>query len=274
MESSVDVGPRQAGRVPAAAPRRAGAPRWPHLRGETNVGRVERVISLVGGSALVVAGARRRNLPGAVMALAGAFLVDRGATGHCVAYEALGLSTEGADREHPHVVQQHGPSAVLDASQAVRVEHAITVARPREELFRFWRDLTNLPRVMQHLESVTVLDDTHSHWVARSPGGGTVEWDAVIHNEVPDEIIAWKSVPGARVPNAGSVNFADAPGGRATELRVILEYAPPGGRVGGLVARLFGEEPGQQVSGDLRRFKALMETGEVPTTEGQSSGRA
>jgi uncharacterized membrane protein len=234
---------------------------------------VERVLSLVGGGVLALAGARRRDLPGAVMVLAGAFLVDRGATGHCIAYEALGLSSD--DEERPlQVVQQHGPAAVLDASRSVRVDLAVSIAGPREELFRFWRDLTNLPRVMRHLESVTVLDDTHSHWKARSPGGGSVEWDAVIHNEVPDEIIAWKSVPGARVPNAGSVNFVDAPGGRATQVRVIIEYVPPGGRLGSVVARLLGEEPGQQVREDLRRFKALMETGEVPTTEGQPSGRA
>lgn len=208
------------------------------------------------------------------MVLAGAFLVDRGATGHCVAYEALGLRTDDEERSQPRVVKQHGPAAVLDASQSVRVEHAVTVARPREELYRFWRDLTNLPRVMRHLESVTVHDDTRSHWKARSPGGGTIEWDAVIHNEVQNEIIAWKSAPGARVPNAGSVNFADAPGARGTEVRVLLEYAPPGGRMGSLVAKLLGEEPDLQVREDLRRFKALMETGEVPTTDGQPSGRA
>ncbi|HEU4629636.1 MAG TPA: SRPBCC family protein [Gemmatimonadaceae bacterium] len=272
MERSVDVGPVAASGSAAAVPRRRRTPRRPHLRGETNVGSVERLLSVVGGSVLAVAGARRRDLPGAAMVLAGAFLVERGATGHCMVYESLDLRRTDDDGR-PQVVQQHGPAAVLDASRALRVEHSVTVARPRAELYRFWRDLTNLPRVMRHLESVTVRDATHSHWTARAPGGTTVTWDAVIHNEVENEIIAWKSTPGARVPNAGSVHFQDAPGGRGTEVHVVLEYAPPGGRLGSAVARLLGEEPHGQVRDDLRRFKAMMETGEVLTTDGQSSGR-
>ena len=115
---------------------------------------------------------------------------------------------------------------------------------------------------MEHLESVTVIDATRSHWIARAPVGQRVEWDAEIHNEIPDELIAWRSLPGSEIANAGSVHFTPAGGG--TEVRVVLSYEPPAGRLGDAVARLFGEAPAQQVQDDLRRFKQVMEAGEVP----------
>ncbi|HEX5580481.1 MAG TPA: SRPBCC family protein [Gemmatimonadaceae bacterium] len=250
-----------------AAPAREGATRnrprlrrrrRPRLRGARNVGDAERWLSVLGGGALAVWGMRRRGASGTLAALAGTMLVERGVTGHCPVYDSLGVDTAGAGHE---LVRQHGPNAVLDASRSVRVEHAVTVDRPREELYRYWRDLENLPRVMRHLESVQIIDDRHSHWVARAPGGRTVEWDAEIHNEVPGEIIAWKSLEGASVPNAGSVHFADAPGGGGTEVRVILEYIPPAGRLGAAAARLLDEEPDTQVREDLERFKQEMERG-------------
>ena len=250
---------------------RARPRRRPRLTGPTNVGQVERALSVAAGGALALLGARRRGLPGAAMAAAGMVLLQRGATGHCAVYESLGVNTVEGGR--PALEQQHGPAAVLDASQAVRVEQSVTINRPREELYRYWRTLDNLPRVMRHLESVTVLGDRHSRWKAKAPAGMTVEWDAVIHNEIENELLAWKSVGDATVPNAGSVHFADAPGGRGTELRVLLEYDPPAGMVGRVVAKLFGEEPGAQVREDLRRFKSAMEAGEMLTTEGQPSGR-
>jgi uncharacterized membrane protein len=138
---------------------------------------------------------------------------------------------------------------------------------PPAELYAFWRNFENLPRIMEHLESVTVLDDRRSRWAVKGPAGTTVEWEAVIHNEVPNELIAWKSVDGAQVPNAGSVHFTPAPGDRGTEVRVVLEYEPPAGKLGVAVARLFGEEPGFQVREDLRRFKQLVEAGELPVSE-------
>ena len=234
-------------------------PRRPHLRGRTNVGQVERTLSLVAGGALAVLGLRRRGLAGTALAAAGAALVHRGASGHCVVYDSLGVST--ADGGRPHLEQQHGPAAVLDASHAARIEHTVTVARPRAELYRYWRRLENLPRVMRHLESVTVLDDRRSRWTAKAPAGTTVEWVAVIHNEIEDELLAWKSEPGASIANAGSVHFTDAPDG-GTTLRVLLEYDPPAGQLGRAVARLLGEEPDAQVRDDLQRFRAAMERGE------------
>jgi uncharacterized membrane protein len=185
-------------------------------------------------------------------------------------YHALGVST--VEDGHPHLVQQHGEAAVLDASKAIRVEHAVTIDRPRAELYAYWRQLENLPRIMRHLESVTVLDEKRSRWKAKAPAGQTVEWDAVINHEEQNSRIGWKSEGNATVPNAGSVRFSDAPGGRGTEVHVTLEYDPPGGRLGQLVAKLFGEEPDAQVREDLRRFKAIMEAGEAPTSDMRPTG--
>lgn len=228
--------------------------------GHVNVGQAERVASVVGGGLLAIVGMRRGGLAGAALGLAGAALAQRGATGHCRVYDAIGVST---DDRYPALRQQHGRNAVLDASNAIRVEHAVTIRRPRAELYRYWRALENLPGIMRHLEAVEVLDERRSRWTAKAPAGRSVEWTAVIHNEVENELLAWKSEPGATVPNAGSVRFADAPGNRGTEVRVVLEYDPPAGRLGQAVARLFGEEPAQQVRDDLYRFKATMETGEA-----------
>ncbi len=155
----------------------------------------------------------------------------------------------------------------------IKVTHAVTINKPAAEMYAFWRDFTNLPSIMDHLNSVTVQDSTHSHWVAKAPLGRTVEWDAEIINEAAGQLIAWRSLPGADVDNAGSVTFKAAPIGRGTELRVEISYAPPAGKVGAIVAKLLGEEPKKQLDDDLRHFKALMEAGERPTTEGQSSGR-
>ena len=238
---------------------------------DENVGRAERALSVGGGAALLLAGARRRDATGALLAIVGAALAHRGATGHCAVYGSLGVST--ADGGRPQLTQQHGDAAVLDASKAIRVERSVTIDRPREELFRYWRQLDNLPRIMHHLESVTVLDDKRSHWKAKAPAGQSVEWDAVINHEEPNARIGWKSEGNATVPNAGSVRFADAPGGRGTEVHVTLEYDPPAGRLGQLVAKLFGEEPAIQVREDLRRFKAMMEAGEAPTNARRAEER-
>lgn len=145
----------------------------------------------------------------------------------------------------------------------MHVKQAITVNRSRDEVYEFWHDFENLPRFMNHLESVRSDGAGRSHWKAKGPAGKTVEWDAEIVEDRPNELIAWRSVKGADVDNSGSVRFKPAPGGRGTEVHVEIEYTPPGGVIGATVAKLFGEEPSQQVDGDLRRFKQVMETGEV-----------
>jgi uncharacterized membrane protein len=164
-------------------------------------------------------------------------------------------------------------AAMLPANRALHVERAFTIQRSPEELYSYWRKLENLPRFMKHLERVEVLDERRSHWVARGPAGTHVEWDAEILEDAPNQRITWRSLEGADVANDGTVRFQAAPGDRGTEVRVSLSYSPPAGKLGATVARLFGENPEQQVRDDLRRFKNLMEAGEIPTTEGQPSGR-
>jgi uncharacterized membrane protein len=153
----------------------------------------------------------------------------------------------------------------------LHVIKSTTINRPRPEVYAFWRDLQHLPTFMIHLEAVTPSGDTRSHWVAKVPGG-RVEWDAEIIEDREDELIAWRSLEGSEVPNGGSVRFTDAPGDRGTEVHVDLHYDPPAGSVGAMVAKLFGEEPSQQLRDDLRRFKQVMETGELVRSDGSLEG--
>ncbi len=146
---------------------------------------------------------------------------------------------------------------------AIEVRRAATIGKPRSEVYGFWRRFENLPRFMDHLQSVTETGDGTSRWVAKAPAGREVGWDAEIVEDRPNELIAWRSLPGADVYNAGTVRFMPAPGGRGTEVRVELEYKPPLGKLGSKVAMLWREEPGQQVQDDLRHFKQVMEIGEI-----------
>jgi uncharacterized membrane protein len=155
---------------------------------------------------------------------------------------------------------------------SIRVTKSIAINRPREECYRFWRELQNLPRFLRHLESVTVKGDRRSHWKAKAPAGSEIEWDAEITDERPNEMLAWRSLDGSQVDNSGSVHFEPAPKSQGTVVRVALRYRPPAGALGAAVARLFGEEPEQQIGDDLRRLKQVLETGEVITTEGQPHG--
>jgi uncharacterized membrane protein len=156
---------------------------------------------------------------------------------------------------------------------SIKVEKSITINRSPEELYQFWRNFETLPVFMTHLESVQIIDERRSHWVAKAPAGFKVEWDALIINEHPNQLIAWRSVEGSDVDNAGTVRFEKAHGGRGTLVRVKLDYNPPAGEMGAAIAKLFGEDPEKQVHMELHRFKQLMETGEIATTEGQSAGR-
>jgi uncharacterized membrane protein len=228
---------------------------------EINVHDTERIVSALGGGALAVLGLARGGFGGLMLALVGGGLAWRGVSGHCDVYGALGINTA----RHKHAGVRHG--------EGVKVEKSVTINKPPEELYRFWRNFENLPRFMNHLEAVRVLDDKRSHWTAKAPLGMTAEWDAEIINEQANELIAWRSVEGSSIPNAGSVRFEQRPGTTETVVRVSLNYAPPGGAFGALLAKLFGEEPEQQVAEDLRRFKQLMEAGETASTQGQPSGR-
>lgn len=221
-----------------------------------NVGQSERLLSTIGGGLLTAYGLTRGSLPGFVLAAVGGAFIWRGASGRCLAYESLGINTAEESR-----------------SKGIEIDETITVNRPRHEVFAFWRELSNLPRFMPHLESVTLLGDGRSHWVARAPGDRVaIEWDAEITQDFEDERLAWCALPGADIDNAGHVSFKDAPNGRGTEVQAKIHYRPPGGAIGRAGARLFNSASAQMIKQDLRRFKSVMETGEAPTIGGQSMG--
>src|SRR4051794_5724058 len=159
-------------------------------------------------------------------------------------------------------------------AEGIQVERVTTVSRPIKDVYRFWKNFENFPRFMRHLESVQVTGDRRSRWCATGPAGTRVEWDAETIRDDENEWIAWRSLEGSDVQNSGSVRFTAAPGARGTEVRVQLQYSPPGGALGRSVAWLFGEEPDQQVHEDLHRFKQLLETGEIPLSEGPGLSRA
>jgi len=224
-----------------------------------NVGPIERAASVVGGVAMLAVAFARPSKARLPLALSGGYLLYRGISGHCVSYDLLGIK---------RVADDDGQVG------GILVEQAVTVSRPREEVYRFWRNLENLPRFMEHLESVRFTADRRSHWVSRGPLGTRVSWDAEIVEDEPNERIVWASIPGSDVQNSGWVLFAEAPGGRGTEVTVSLTYNPPAGSTGAAVAKLFGSDASTAVREDLRRFKQIMEAGEAPTSDGQPSGRA
>lgn len=228
--------------------------------GHVNLGKTERILFIVGGSALTTYGVTRRSNKGVLITALGAGLLHSGISGYCSVFEI-------ARKRHSERIE-HRPA------RDVHVEKAVTIDKTPEELYRFWRNFQNLPRFMKHLESVTPLNQERSHWVAKGPAGTTIEWDAEIYNEKENELISWRSLEGSHIDNAGTVRFERAPGGRGTYVRVTLNYNIPGGRVSALIAKLFGDEPGQLVEEDLRRFKQLVEAGEIATTAGQPSGRS
>jgi uncharacterized membrane protein len=222
-----------------------------------NVGKNERVLSILGGSALLLLALKRPSWASLILLGGGGYLMYRGATGQCAVYDRLEI-----DRS-----QTNGHES------GVQVERTLTVNRPREEVYRYWRRFENLPRFMKNLERVETLDERRSRWTASAPLGQTVEWEAEMLEDVKGEKISWRSLPGSQIENSGVVRFKDAPYGRGTEVHVMLRYNPPGGKVSDLMARLFGDSPQQQVEEDLRRFKAIVETGQIATVTGQPSGR-
>jgi uncharacterized membrane protein len=211
----------------------------------------ENWLALGAGALLLLAGASRRSAVGACVAASSAPLIYRGFTGRW-----------------PAVLEDYVPSGdtkvALSGNRGVHVRESIRLELPIAEVYRFWRRLEHLPRFMSHLDRVTETSNRQSHWIARGPGGLAVEWDAEIINEIESETLAWRSLPGSDVVTAGSVNFEMVRGGRSTQVRVHLQYAPPAGHAGAFVASLFGREPARTIREDLRRFKRLLEAGEVP----------
>ena len=222
------------------------------VRTGRNISDAEKWISLAAGAGLTIYGISRARRGGWLLAALGGMLLERGATGHCRVYEAFNVNTAGTGED---------TRRALGGSAGAHVDEQVAINRPVEELYRFWRNLENLPKFMQHLESVERLTDTLSRWRAKGPAGTVVEWTAEIINEVPNKVIGWRSIEGSDVVSAGSVNFEETGPGQ-TRVRVRLQYSPPGGRAGAAVARLFGRDAATEIREDLQRFKQLIETGE------------
>src|SRR6185369_11086562 len=201
------------------------------------------LVGISAGAALAVFGASRKTWKGAAMVAAGGLLIF-----------------QGFRESHK-------------TARPIHVERSFTISKPVGEVFNFWRNFENLPKFMRHLNTVEVTDQTRSHWEARAPLGTSISWEAQITDERENDYILWESLPGGAVEHRGSIQFRNAPFADATEVIVSLDYRPPVGKVGALFARLFGENPERQIREDLRRFKQLMEAGEIPTIEGQPSGR-
>lgn len=227
------------------------------VRQGRNISEAERWTSIAAGAGLAVYGVSRRSAGGWLVAGLGAWLLQRGVSGHCYTYHALGINTAdtGSDTRQ-----------ALSGDRGVNVAQSIIINRSVEELYRFWRNLENLPRFMRHLESVERVTHTLSRWRAKGPGGLDVEWNAEIINEVPNKVIGWQSLEGSDVVSAGSVNFEDI-GAGGTRLRVRLQYSVPGGKVGAAVAWLMGRDPATEIREDLEQFKALAESGRLTVSD-------
>jgi uncharacterized membrane protein len=219
---------------------------------QKNVSDNERLITGIGGALLGLSGIRHGGLGGLLGLAVGGALVARAVTGHCPVYQRMGMD----DRER-RLAERHG------WQQAAVSRETITVNRPREQLYRFWREQSNLAKVMSHVERVELLDSRRSHWVIALPLGKTLEWDAEITEDQPNERIAWRADQSADLRNAGWVEFRDAPGGRGTEITVQLAYEPPAGELGHAVAKLWPTSPGALLERDLQQLKQRFESGEL-----------
>lgn len=231
----------------------AGVPGRDRRQKRINVGRSERKASVIGGTTLALTGLKsftsKRFLPGLAMVVAGGLLIYRGKTGHCGLYQAI-----GADTFH-------------SGHSGLRIEKVLTINRPPQQVYEFWRNLENLPRFMQHLNSVQVTGEKTSHWQARGPGGLSIEWDAEMMDDYPGQQISWHSTGAAELPNKGTVEFTAAPGDRGTEVKVCVDYYPPGGAAGKAAAKIAHAINAQQLEEDLKRLKQILETGEIATAE-------
>ncbi len=214
----------------------------------------EQWASALGGSALLFLALRRLSWSSPLLGAAGVALLYRSATGQNPARELLDTVSQAT-------------------AEGIQVHRAVTVQRTPEDVYRFWRRIENLPRFMEHLEAVEELADGRSHWQARIPGPMPLSWDARLVHDQPGERLAWETLPDSTVEHQGEVRFVPIDEGRATELHVSLSYRPPLGAAGAAAAQLLNMVTEQQIHEDVRRSKQLLEAGEIPTTEGQPSGR-
>jgi len=216
-------------------------------RTQQNVAPVERIASAAIGAAAIGYGLSRWSIGSLLLAAIGGGLVHRGISGHCYAYDVLGINT-----------RERNTCAGTRGTDGIKVTQSVTIGRSPAEVYQFWRRLENLPRFMKHVETVEPIDELRSRWVVKGPAGSQVEWMAKILADRENEVISWESLAGAEVQNAGSVWFEPA-NNRGTQVKVLLRYYPPTGRVGAAVAELFGEAPDQQLAEDLQRLKRALE---------------
>jgi uncharacterized membrane protein len=221
-----------------------------------NIGDGQRLLSAIAGSGLLLEGWQRRSMLGSLLTIAGVGLLYRAASGYCPAFGAVGINMRDAQETN-----RLGRRKVETAT-STKIRQTIEINRPPHELYRFWRSLENLPRVMTHLQSVQTINDRLSHWAVKTFGRApAVEWDAEIINDVENERIGWRSLYGSDVDNAGSVEFEPSGDGQRTMLTVTLQYTPPAGRLGTSIAKLIGEDPDHMIAQDLLRFKERTEAG-------------
>jgi len=236
------------------------APKPTQRNRRQNVTPPERVGSGLAGLGLLYWAAGRPGILPYVAIAGAAGLLLRAATGRCPAKRALQASPY-----EEYSARSRGWSSAAVA------ERSITISLPREQVYQFWRDFGNLPRFMQHVEEVEVLTPQRSHWKVKAPFGKSVQWTSFVLEDIENERIAWESEFDADIPNAGWVEFRDAPGGRGTEVTAQITYRPPYGQAGRLASRLFlPETPPQQMADDLRRLKQILETGETAVSDSLS----
>lgn len=217
----------------------------------------ERIVSAFGGAALTIIGLRNiASVSGVTMLLGGGYLLARGLSGYCYINNAIERRSENR------------------STSAMEAKTFFTINKPRADVYAFWRKLENLPRFMRHLEKVTELDDRRSTWTAKIPGAehlpgklASVSWEAEITEDISGELIAWSSLPGSTVDNAGEVRFIDSPDGKGTEIKACISYRLPAGDLGMLAAKLFNPAIEKMMRDDLRNFKRLIETGETPSRQ-------
>lgn len=239
----------------AVSPRRKD-PRHPTY---INVGRIERWLSAIGGGALAIYGLRRLDLKGLLMGLAGGELFFRGISGHSYIYQALDMTT----------VEESPSTRKSLPGKGIRVSRSVTIERSAQDLYRFWRDVENAPQYMLNLESVTTTDPRKSHWVARLPGGKTIEWNAEITDDQPGRLIAWRIKGKSLVGRQGQILFEPTNNKRGTVVTTEISFP----RLRGVLGKMLAYVPEQIAHENLRRFKELMEAGEIATIKGQPRGQ-
>jgi uncharacterized membrane protein len=228
--------------------------------GQPNVGSWERLVSVGAGAGLLASAVARRDRWALVAVPIAGGLLYRGLTGRCSLNRALGKNSVGSNEQ-----------TAVKAQQGVRVDTTVVIEKPPAAVYQFWRTLTNLPTVIDHLESVTE-DGIVTHWVAVTPFGTRIEWDAEFIEDRPNELIAWRSLPEAEMDTAGSLRITELPHDRGTAARLVMKYDPPGGTLAASIASWLGTDVEEELIEGLRRMKQILETGEVATVTGQPRG--